>query len=89
LNSFGAIDAPHEMLRQIYMKIFALLFGEDDRSTFQKLFGSKAKMKKQLKEEADELMQKLISLSGTLLEAITLLEQEITGMSEEELSNIY
>ncbi len=89
LSSYGAIDTPHEMLHQIYMKIFKLLFGADDRSTFKKLFGSKAKTKQKNQEEAEALMQKMLSVSGTLLEAINLLEREIMDLSEEELSDIY
>ncbi len=89
LSSYSAIDAPHEMLHQIYMKIFKLLFGKDERSGFEKLFGSSAKLKQEHQEEADELMLRLLSISETLLEAITLLEEEIKEMSEEELANIY
>ena len=89
LSSYGAIDTPHEMLHQIYMKIFKLLFGEDDRSAFKKLFGSNAKLKQEHQEEAEQLMQKRLSVAGTLLEAINLLEGEIKDMSDEELSEIY
>jgi hypothetical protein len=89
LSSYGAIDTPHEMLHQIYMKIFKLLFSADDRTSFQKLFGSNGKIKQQHQEEAESLMQKLLSVSGTLLEALNLLESEIKDMSDEELSNIY
>lgn len=88
LSTYGAIDTPHEMLHQIYMKIFKLLFGEDERSTLTKLFGSKSKLKQGNQEQAEALMQKLMSVSGTLLEAINLLENEIKDLSEEELSGI-
>lgn len=89
LSSYGAIDTPHEMLHQVYMKIFKLLFGEDDRSTLQKMFGSKGTLQKKHQEEAEALMQKLLSISGTLLEALNLLESEIKDLSDEELSAIY
>lgn len=89
LSSYGAIDTPHEMLHQIYMKIFKLLFGEDDRSALKKLFGSKAKNKQKNQQEAEALMQKMLSVSNTLLEAINLLEREVMDMTEEELSDIY
>ncbi len=89
LSSYNAIDTPHEVLHQVYMKIFKLLFGKDDRSAFKKLFGSQAKLKQEHQEEAESLMQKLLSVSGTLLEAITLLEEEIKSMSDDELSEIY
>ena len=71
------------------MKIFKLLFGKDERSGFQKLFGSNAKLKLERQKEADILMQKLLAISETLLKALTLLEEEIKGMSEEELSSLY
>ncbi len=86
LSAYEAIDAPHEVLHQLYMRIFKLLFGEDDRSTLQKIFGSKSKMDKKKQEEAEVLMQNLLAVSRTLLEAITLLEQEVMSMSEEELA---
>ena len=89
LKSYAAIDTPHEMLHKIYMKIFKLLFGKDERSGFQKLFGSNAKLKLERQKEADILMQKLLAISETLLKALTLLEEEIKGMSEEELSSLY
>lgn len=86
LSAYRAIETPHEMLHQIYMKIFKLLFGEDDRSTLQKMFGSKSKLKKEQQAEAEALMQNLLSVSGTLLEAINLLESEIKDMTDEELT---
>jgi predicted phosphoadenosine phosphosulfate sulfurtransferase len=89
LSSYRAIETPHEMLHQIYMQIFKLLFGEDDRSAFQKLFGSNAKIKKEHQNDAEGLMKNLLSVSGTLLEAINLLENEIKDLSEEELAQMY
>lgn len=85
LGSFSGIDTPHEMLHQLYMRIFKLLFSTDDRSMMAKLFGSKAKLKQQHLEEAEVLMNKLMAVSETLLEAIKLLEEEVNSMSEEEL----
>ena len=88
LSSYSAIETPHEMLHQMYMKIFHLLFG-DNRSTMQKLFGSKAKMDKKNHREAEEMMHNLLSVSSTLLDAIELLEKEVTGMSEQEVAALY
>ena len=87
LSSFDSISVPHEMLHHIYMEIFKLLFGEDERSTFQKIFGSKSK--KDTQKEANKLMQDLLAISGTLLEAISLLEKEVKEMSEEDLLEIF
>ena len=88
LSSYGAIETPHETLHQIYMKIFKLLFGEDNRSTLQKMFGSSAKIKQGNQAEAESFMKQLLSVSGTLLEAINLLEKEIKDMTDEELSSL-
>ncbi|MCP5306329.1 MAG: CZB domain-containing protein [Chromatiaceae bacterium] len=89
LSAYSAIDTPHEMLHQIYMKIFKLLFGSDDRGVLQKMFKSTAKVKKEHQAEAEELMEKLLAVSSTLLEAINLLEQEVSQMTEEDLAAVY
>lgn len=89
LSAYEAIETPHEMLHQIYMRIFKILFTEEDRSILQKLFGSKGKLDKKKQEEAESLMQNLLSVSRTLLEAINLLEQEVMNLTEEELAELY
>lgn len=89
LSSYDAVGDPHEMLHQIYMKIYKILFGEDDRSVLQKVFGSKAKTKQKNQNEAEVLMQRLVAVSGTLLEALAILENDIKEMSEEELAELY
>ena len=88
LSSFEAVATPHEMLHQIYMKIFKLLFMETKPSTFQKLFGSRAKIEDGNRRKAKVLMQELLSISTTLLDTLSLLESEIREMSEEDLSSI-
>ncbi len=72
LNSYGAIDAPHAMLHQVYMEIYKLMFGEVKGG----LFTSKAKIREKNHKKAEELMHNLISVSETLLEAINMVEQE-------------
>jgi hypothetical protein len=89
LSAYEAIESPHEVLHQLYMKIFKILFSEDDRSVLHKLFGSKGKLDKKRQAEAEAMMQNLLSVSRTLLEAIALLEQEVMNMSDEELEALY
>ena len=86
LSLFSAIDVPHEMLHQIYMKIFKLLFGDDDRSALVKIFSSKSRLKQENQYEAEELLAKLVSVSKTLLEAIAQLESEVRDMTDEEMA---
>ena len=71
------------------VKIYKILFDEDNRTIFYKVFGSKGKVDRKNREEAEVLMRNLLSVSGTLLEAINLLEREIKDMSDDELASIY
>ncbi|MCW8928761.1 MAG: CZB domain-containing protein [Gammaproteobacteria bacterium] len=87
LSSFDAISTPHEMLHQVYINIYKLLYGEDERSTLKKIFGRKSSHDP--KKEARILLQDLLSISGTLLEAIALLENEVNEMSAEDFSKIF
>lgn len=84
LNSYAALDEPHEQLHTTYMKIFKLLFGEDDRSVFGKLFGAKAKADKN-HAEAETLMAKLTGISTDVVELLNRLEKEVLSMSDEEI----
>jgi len=84
-SAYGSIDGPHAMLHQIYMEIYKLKFGEVKAGWFR----SKAKMKLQNQKKAEELMQNLVSVSETLLEAITMVEQEVMAMPDEELAALF
>jgi hypothetical protein len=66
------------------MKIFKLLFGEDERSMLGKLFGSKAKPAKN-RAEAETLMAKLATISADVVNLLSRLEKEILSMSDEEI----
>ncbi len=85
MSSYAALDEPHEQLHMTYMKIFKLLFGEDDRSVFGKLFGSRVKLEKQNRAEAEVLMTKLASTSGTVVELLNRLEKDVLELSDEEI----
>jgi hypothetical protein len=88
LETFRAIEEPHQRLHQLYMKIFNLLFGEDDRSTLKKIFGSKKKYIANNFEEAQRIMPQLIGISETLLEAIEIVTDQVRQMSDEEFTNL-
>ncbi len=89
LSSYGGIDTPHEVLHQIYKEIYNILFGENNQSKLSKFFGLKRKVSRKEKARVDELMQNLLGVSGTLLEAINVLEKEIQDVSDAELQQIY
>ena len=82
LAAYSAIDGPHAMLHQIYMEIYKLKFSKAKRSWFK----SKAKVEAETQAKADELMKNLVTVSETLLESISMVEQEVIAMSDEELA---
>jgi len=86
LESYRAIEEPHEQLHRIYMKVYGLLFGETNQSMFSKFFGSSHKQNAKRQEEAKEVVEHLVAISRTLLEAIELLEKDLKSLSDEELS---
>lgn len=88
LSAYRAIETPHEMLHKIYMEIYKLLHAEDDRSALQKMLQSSKKLKQKNQADAEDLMKNLLSVSGTLLESINLLEREIMDMTDEELAEL-
>jgi nicotinate-nucleotide pyrophosphorylase len=83
LESFRAVEDPHEQLHNVYMKIFNILFGEDHRSFLSSLFTSKRKHDAVKLAEAQKLLDHLVAISRTLLEAIELLEKDITALPDE------
>lgn len=85
LNSYAALDEPHEQLHLVYMKIFKLLFGDDDKSMFSKLFGSRAKADKKNHVEAEVLMAKLAGISNDVVVLLNSLEKEVLSMSDDEI----
>lgn len=88
LDTYRAIEEPHQQLHLIYMKIFKHLFGDDERSVMRKIFGSKRKYLDKHVAEARSLLPQLVSVSETLLEAVEILEKEIRRMSDDEFANL-
>lgn len=85
LESFHAIEVPHEAMHAVYMQIFQLLFETEDRGFFQRLIGGAAK-KSERQGQINARLDTLIELSKTLLAAIELLEQEVMAMDETEVA---
>ena len=81
LSSFQAVETPHEVLHAIYMKIFKVLHGGDDRSAWQKLFGKKSNFEDIQLEQANKYLKELVDVSNTLLTAIELLENDIKAVN--------
>jgi hypothetical protein len=88
LPAFHEIDQTHEQLHLVYMQIFKLIFGNDDRSALSRLFGSKKKHETAKLESAKKLLPSLVAISKDLLTLIESLEKEVRNMSEEELLSV-
>jgi hypothetical protein len=86
--AFKAMEEPHEQLHLVYMEIFKHLFGDDERSGWAKLFGSRKRHRDQQLAAAAVLLPTLVGISQTLLDTIALLEHEIESASDEELSEL-
>lgn len=88
LPAYAAIETPHEMLHQIYMRIFKLLFDQEEVGLLSKILGQKSRMEQRNREEAEQLMEKMIAVSGTLLEAIEMLEKDMIEMNDEDIAQL-
>lgn len=89
LSAYSAIDGPLTMLHQVYMEIFKLMFGEVKQGFFSGLFTSNEKIRQKNKKHAEELMQNMVAISETLMEAINMLEQEVMELTDEEIAELY
>lgn len=87
LRSYKALEHPHEMMHQLYLKLFQHMFEEQDMSMFRKLIGKK-KSKSEHDAETSKLLKDVIEMSKTLLEAIEVLEADVLHMSEDEIEEL-
>jgi len=86
IAGFKEIDELHDDLHQIYMEIFAILFGEAyEPSLFAKLIGSSRKLAAQKREMAMEKFNFLQKKSDLIVKQIINLEKIITAMGEKQL----
>ena len=88
LSAYRAIEAPHELLHRTYTQIFEILFAYDHRPLLSKLVLSSGRLNKKRRQEADALMQNLLSVSRTLLESMALLEQEVLSATDQALRSL-
>lgn len=83
LASYDSIYTPHEMLHEIYKRIFHVLHSEGSSSIFKKLFSLKSAREHERLELARSYMEELVGVSETLLKALDILEREIGEISDE------
>ncbi len=83
LTSYELIYTPHEMLHEIYKKIFHVLHSQDSSGIFKKLFSSKGSRENERLKLARGYMGELVGVSETLLTTLDLLEQEIRDLADD------
>ncbi len=89
LDSFRAIEGPHDTLHAVYRRIIEALYGEVEQpSWFARMLGKRAKDDTDRRREAERLMQQLVAVSETLLASVELLEQELAALSDAQLDNL-
>jgi hypothetical protein len=81
LISYDGIYAPHEMLHEIYKRIFQVL-QEPEKLSLKTLFSSRATRENRRMEMARTYMEELVGVSETLLRALDMLEDEIREQSD-------
>lgn len=81
LASYEGIYTPHEMLHEIYKRIFQVMHAEDEGGLL-KLFSTKASREHERMQLARQYMEELVGVSETLLRALDILEQEIRELPD-------
>jgi hypothetical protein len=85
LDSFRAIEEPHRNLHVTYMKIFKELYGEDERTTLARWFGSKKKYKAARVVAARALLPEMRDRSNNMLVLLERLQIDIKKLPEDVL----
>jgi hypothetical protein len=81
LAAYEGIYTPHEMLHEIYKRIFDVINGPNPGG-LKKLFSSKGGRENQRLELARSYMEELVGVSETLLRALDILEEEIRELPD-------
>ncbi len=86
LPTYQAIEGPHDTLHAIYARIVETLFGQQPTpGLLARLFGRGKRDDALRQAKAEDLMEKLMAVSETLLVSLDLLEKEINALSDEDL----
>jgi hypothetical protein len=84
LESFHAIEEPHEMLHSIYHNLVKALYASEEKGFFSR-FVDTGRSENERKDDASRHLNSLIEMSKTLLESIEILEKEVLSMEDDEV----
>lgn len=77
LESFRAIEEPHQQLHLVYMEIFKKVCGDERCSLLKRVFHSKKQHRQEQLAAAKVLLAELVDISKTLLSLIDALERDL------------
>ena len=89
LESFMAIEAPHNELHKIYAEIFNLLFEKTKPSLVSKLTGGYKRKKAENMLVAQSRFHDLQQSSNVIITKLGLLERELRHMPAEDLAYLF
>lgn len=81
LDSYEGIAVPHQMLHEVYEKIYDIMHAESPTG-LKSLFTNRDKLEQEKLVKARNHMNELIGISEVLLQSLDLLEQEIREQFE-------
>ncbi len=84
MESFQAIEAPHSLLHQTYMK----LYKARRKPVKSGLFVSKSKAQNEKQANLDNIMNQLLQVSQILMDNLQEFENDIKNMNEFEFSKL-
>ena len=80
LDSFTALEKPHNELHDIYAELYSVIYDQADHSFISGLFGNKRKMNKQKLEKAQSLFPEFKKRSDILLKQLDVLERDVLNL---------
>ncbi|MDD5161142.1 MAG: CZB domain-containing protein [Sulfuricurvum sp.] len=82
MDCLKEIETLHFELHDIYMKIFKIYFGEEDRSFFSKIFGTRKKVSSFNHDVAKDYYMQLKLISEKLITTIERLERRLFALQD-------
>lgn len=84
----NTIESLHFKLHDIYLQIFKIYFGDQNRSFFAKLFKRKNSVSEESKAYAKKLYHEMEQVSRELLEEVNKMERRVLAIPDDEFEEI-
>jgi len=88
LDCMNTIESLHFKLHDIYLQIFKIYFGDQNKGFFAKLFKRKNSVSEESKAYAKKLYHEMEEVSKELLEEVNKMERRVLAIPDSELEEI-